>query len=118
MFDGTIEKISPYFYKDRIEGSGTPIYFMTGWLDGAYTAAMVNNYLTFSNAVIEHIVGQELICSGEGTPAKQCFWVREKSQSKAEVDFLVRHGNYVIPGVNLFWPEPTPYPDLAVYWRF
>jgi len=48
--DGMIEKISPYFYKDEMEASGAPIYFMTGWLDGAYTAAMINNYLNFSNA--------------------------------------------------------------------
>lgn len=48
--DGAIEKISPYFYQAQIEASGAPIYFMTGWLDGAYTAAMINNYLNFSNA--------------------------------------------------------------------
>lgn len=47
---GTIEKISPYFFKNEIEASGTPIYFMSGWHDGAYTGAMVTNYLNFKNA--------------------------------------------------------------------
>lgn len=50
LLGGAIEKISPYFYQAEIEASGAPIYFMTGWLDGAYTSAMITNYLNFKNA--------------------------------------------------------------------
>ena len=74
----------------------------TGLLN--YFVGMQQQYFEYENLqdiyrgiVIEHIAGQELICSGQSTRTRQCFWVREKRQSKAEVDFLVRHGNYVIP---------------------
>ncbi|MBW2606012.1 MAG: DUF4143 domain-containing protein [Deltaproteobacteria bacterium] len=45
----------------------------------------------------EHIVGQELIAIEANTRKKRCFWVRGKSQSQAEVDFLVQHKGYVVP---------------------
>lgn len=45
----------------------------------------------------EHIVGQELIGRAVNTRKKQCFWVREKTQSQAEVDFIVQHKEYIIP---------------------
>lgn len=47
--------------------------------------------------ITEHIVGQELICRETNTIKKHCFWVREKSQSRAEVDFLLQYRDYVIP---------------------
>ena len=45
----------------------------------------------------EHIVGQELISQVTNTRKKQCFWVREKTQSQAEVDFIVHHRGLIIP---------------------
>ncbi|MBW2262932.1 MAG: DUF4143 domain-containing protein [Deltaproteobacteria bacterium] len=44
--------------------------------------------------VAEHVVGQELLA--RRTDAL-LFWVREKSQSSAEVDFLIRHGATPVP---------------------
>ena len=51
----------------------------------------------YRGMLAEHIVGQELVCIDPNTRKKQCFWTREKSQSNAEIDFLLLHGNKVIP---------------------
>ena len=51
----------------------------------------------YRGLLAEHIVGQELVATETNTRKKQCFWVREKSQSTAEVDFVVQHKGLVIP---------------------
>jgi len=51
----------------------------------------------YKGRVAEHIVGQELIAAASNTRKKQCFWVREKSQAQAEVDFLVQYGEHIVP---------------------
>lgn len=51
----------------------------------------------YRGLLAEHIVAQELICLDPNTRKKHCFWVREKSQSAAEVDFLFPHAGSVIP---------------------
>jgi predicted AAA+ superfamily ATPase len=51
----------------------------------------------YKGLLAEHIVGQELIASEVNTIKKICFWVREKPQSQAEVDFIIQHGEYVVP---------------------
>ena len=51
----------------------------------------------YRGLLAEHIVGQELICLDPNTRKKHCFWTREKTQSAAEVDFLLLHGSNVIP---------------------
>ena len=43
------------------------------------------------------IVGQELIASGAEAHAKPVFWVREKSQAPAEVDFVLQHEKHAVP---------------------
>jgi hypothetical protein len=45
----------------------------------------------------EHIVGQELIAAGIRDQAQLGFWVREKKQSSAEVDYLFQYQNLLIP---------------------
>ena len=45
----------------------------------------------------EHIVAQEMLCQTHTTLDRPIFWVREKRQSTAEVDFLIRHEGGVIP---------------------
>lgn len=47
--------------------------------------------------VAKHIVGQELIARESSVLRKPTFWVREKRQSTAEVDFLVQHGGAAVP---------------------
>jgi len=51
----------------------------------------------YKGMLAEHIVGQELVCLEPNTRKKQCFWVRDKTQSQAEVDFVVQHRGHVIP---------------------
>ena len=51
----------------------------------------------YRGLIAEHIVGQEIICKDVNRIKKQCFWVREKSQSNAEVDYIIQHNEYIIP---------------------
>jgi hypothetical protein len=43
------------------------------------------------------IVGQELIAPASEEHLKPVFWVREKSQAPAEVDFVIQFDKYAIP---------------------
>ena len=51
----------------------------------------------YGGKVIEHLVGQELYASQTSMIFKLHFWIREKKQSNAEVDFVLAHENKVIP---------------------
>lgn len=51
----------------------------------------------YRGVLAEHIVGQELLASDMGASGKPVFWVREKRQSSAEVDFLLPHSGRLIP---------------------
>lgn len=45
----------------------------------------------------EHIVGQEFAALNSTTPRGLCFWVRESSQSAAEVDYIFVHNGQAVP---------------------
>ena len=51
----------------------------------------------YRGLLAEHIVAQELLCHRGSHMQKPSFWVRDKSQSGAEVDFVVQHRGQVIP---------------------
>jgi predicted AAA+ superfamily ATPase len=51
----------------------------------------------YGGKVVEHLVGQELYASHISMLFKLHFWVREKKQSNAEVDFVLAYENKVIP---------------------
>jgi len=51
----------------------------------------------FRGKIAEMIVGQELIAAGSEEHLKPVFWVREKRQAPAEVDFVVQFEKYAIP---------------------
>jgi len=51
----------------------------------------------YGGRIIEHLVGQELLASHDSMQFTPHFWVREKAQSNAEVDFVLAHGNKIIP---------------------
>ncbi len=51
----------------------------------------------YSGRIAEHIVGQELFAMDHSPLSRLNFWVREKSQSNAEVDYLVQKGSRLIP---------------------
>jgi len=51
----------------------------------------------YEGRVAEHIVGQELMSRGRYLVDRPSFWVREKKQSSAEVDFVIQHSGRLIP---------------------
>lgn len=51
----------------------------------------------FEGRLAEHIAGQELLSSSSSVIHENHFWVREKKQSTAEVDFVVQVDDLLIP---------------------
>ena len=51
----------------------------------------------FEGRVIEHMIAQELLGRLDSPRATLHFWVREKKQSNAEVDFIIPYENHLIP---------------------
>ncbi|PWV44740.1 ATP-binding protein [Chitinophaga sp. S165] len=52
---------------------------------------------TYKGAVIPHLITQEIISLQQVSTNNPHFWVREKSQSNAEVDLVQVNGEYLIP---------------------
>jgi len=83
-------------------------YFKTLYLDvGLMCAALRLNVLDLSRsdlsminngAIAEQFIGQQLLYSGPYYHAPELFyWVREAKNAAAEIDYLVTHGQQVIP---------------------
>lgn len=51
----------------------------------------------YKGAIIPHIVNQEVLSLNTTDYKKTNFWVRDKTQSSAEVDLLIAHGKFLIP---------------------
>jgi len=51
----------------------------------------------YQGRIIQHLVGQQLQARSSSLLYKPMFWVREKANSNAEVDFVIQHGKYIIP---------------------
>jgi hypothetical protein len=51
----------------------------------------------FEGKIAEHIVGQELLAIKPNVSAKNHFWIKEKKQSNAEVDYVLQIDNLLIP---------------------
>ena len=51
----------------------------------------------YRGIVAEHAVGQELAAIHTGIADKVAFWVREKKQANAQVDYVIQHDSRVIP---------------------
>ena len=62
-----------------------------------YFFKMENLHSFYQGLLAEHIVGQELLAFNMKTSRKPSFWIREKKQSNAEVDFIVPFRQYIIP---------------------
>ncbi|MCX6277316.1 MAG: AAA family ATPase [Bacteroidetes bacterium] len=61
---------------------------------------ILNNDLidtVFEGKIAEHIVGQELLSLKSNVSAKNYFWIKEKKQSNAEVDYVLQIDNLLIP---------------------
>lgn len=52
---------------------------------------------TYRGKIAEHIIGQEILAKNYSPEASLSFWVREKRQSSAEIDFLVNSKGKIIP---------------------
>jgi predicted AAA+ superfamily ATPase len=52
---------------------------------------------TYRGKIAEHIVGQEILAKEHSPDASLIFWVREKKQSDAEIDYLINHNGSIIP---------------------
>lgn len=51
----------------------------------------------FEGKIAEHIVGQEIMAYDTRPSAKNYFWVKEKKQSNAEVDYIISMNGLLIP---------------------
>lgn len=51
----------------------------------------------YRGVIAEHAVGQELAAVHTGIADKIAFWVREKKQSNAQVDYVIQHDSRIIP---------------------
>jgi hypothetical protein len=51
----------------------------------------------YQGTLIEHLIGQELLAFQFTALSKLQFWVREKKESTAEVDFLFQYDGLIIP---------------------
>jgi len=51
----------------------------------------------YKGLLIEHLTGQELLASQHNALSQLSFWVKEKKESSAEVDFLFPFEGKVIP---------------------
>lgn len=52
---------------------------------------------TYRGKIAEHIIGQEILSKEYSPEASLVFWVREKKQSSAEIDYLINHKGKIIP---------------------
>ena len=69
-----------------------------------YAANMVKDILSiedisdvYRGRIAEHITGQELLAMSNSIMNKLQFWVREKKQSSAEIDYLYQYNGKLIP---------------------
>lgn len=51
----------------------------------------------YEGRISEHIVGQELFAISHSQIHQPVFWVREKKQSSAEIDYVIQFENLIIP---------------------
>ncbi len=51
----------------------------------------------YEGKIIEQAVGQELLANSRSLDERVQFWVREKKQSSAQIDYVIPFENYLIP---------------------
>lgn len=68
-------------------------------ITGIQSQILGNDFIDniYEGKLAEHIVGQEILSLQNNVLAKNCFWVKEKKQSSAEVDYVLQMKNYLIP---------------------
>ena len=71
--------------------------YVIGSVELAHRTGAEVLHSAYGGLLAEHIVGQELVAFDMNSPAKINFWVKEKKQSNAEVDFILPYNQYAIP---------------------
>jgi uncharacterized protein len=71
------------------------VNFISGIEKEVYKSSELTD--VYRGKIAEHIIGQELLAMQTSPDNKLIFWLREKKQSDAELDFLVIHKGNVIP---------------------
>ena len=69
--------------------------FSVGLQQEFFSLSDLNNL--YQGKITKHIVGQQLLATETVTQQRLLFWVREKSQSSAEIDYVIPQGNQLIP---------------------
>jgi hypothetical protein len=69
-----------------------------------YSTNMVKDLLisdditdVYRGRIAEHIVGQELLAMSDSVMNRLMFWVRDKKQSSAEIDYIYQYNGKLIP---------------------
>ncbi|MBN1199868.1 MAG: ATP-binding protein [Bacteroidales bacterium] len=71
------------------------VNFMAGLQENLFGNQLLSDI--YGGRMAEHLTGQELLSLTTGTLNRLDFWVREKRQSQAEVDFVVAYKGLAIP---------------------
>ena len=71
------------------------VNYFNGWQKEIFKAENLN--ALYHGRVAEHIVGQELLAVYQAINERVQFWVREKKQSNAQIDYIIPFEQYVIP---------------------
>ena len=71
------------------------VNFISGIEKQVYSAAEISD--VYKGKIAEHIVGQELLSKEISPDQNLTFWIREKKQADAELDYLIIHDGNVIP---------------------
>lgn len=68
-------------------------------ITGIQSQILENDFIDniYKGKLAKHIAGQEILSLQNNVLAKNCFWVKEKKQSSAEVDYVLQIKNYLIP---------------------
>ena len=72
---------------------------LINYFSGIQTTLLLSKDISslYKGRIIEHIVGQEILASTHSPLTKLHFWVKEKKQSNAEIDYLIQFENLLIP---------------------
>ena len=71
------------------------VVFKTGMRKNLFSADDIST--VYSGRIVEHIVGQEFFATSSSPLHSLNFWARDKTQSNAEVDFVLPLGGNLIP---------------------
>jgi len=72
---------------------------LVNYMAGLQENLFGNNLLSeiYDGRIAEHLTGQELLAMKTGALDRLNFWVREKRQAQAEVDFIISYKGLAIP---------------------